>query len=98
MPPLLSPEKPSLASRLRRSVVWGLLTFTVLGIGACVGENYRGYYLWKKYREKWEARGERFDLAALIPKPVPPDQNFAATSFFAPYLDYTTDENDRENP
>lgn len=40
----------------------GLLTFVVLVIGGCVAENYRGHYLWRKYRKQWEAKGEQFDL------------------------------------
>ena len=70
----------------------------VLAIGGCVAENYRGHYLWKKYRREWEAKGERFDLASFVPNPVAPDQNFATTPFFAPYLDYTSDKTDQEHP
>src|SRR5260221_4046439 len=98
MPPVLPTEPPSLANRIRRILRWSSITIIVLGIGGCVAENYRGHFLWKKYREKWEAKGERFDFVSFIPMPVPPDQNFASTSFFAPYLDYTTDETDREHP
>src|SRR5205085_8672590 len=95
MPPALPPEPPPLATRMRRVLGWGLLTLVVLIIGGCFGENYRGHYLWKKYRETWEPKGERFDLASFVPGPVPADQNFATTPFFAPYLDYTTDETDQ---
>jgi hypothetical protein len=75
-----------------------LPALVVLAIGGGLAENYRGHYLWKKFRQEWEAKGERFDLAAFVPKPVPPDQNFATTPFFAPYLDYTIDETDQEHP
>ena len=87
-----------LVNRIGRAICWSLLALFVLGVGGCVVENYRGHYLWKKYRQEWEAKGERFDIAAFIPRPVPPDQNFATTPFFAPYLDYTIDESDREHP
>src|SRR5438045_2247372 len=95
MPPVVPTEPSSLASRTRRILGWGFFALGVLAIGGCVAENYRGHYLWKKYREKWEAKGERFDLASFIPKPVPPEQNFAATPFFAPFLDYAIDETNR---
>ena len=77
---------------------WGSRIVIILVIGGCVAENYRGHYVWKKYRQELEAKGERFELAALAPKPVPPDQNFAATPFFAPFLEYVIDETDREHP
>src|SRR5439155_7650749 len=98
MPPPLPPDPPPPSRRHGRVLGWGSIALIVLVIGGCVAENYRGHYLWRKYRQEWEAKGERFDLASFIPKPVPPDQNFAATPFFAPYLDYTIDETDREHP
>jgi hypothetical protein len=42
-------------------------------------ENWRGRRAWNKYRHELEARGEQLDLQAFIPKPVPDEQNFAAT-------------------
>ena len=40
-------------------------------------ENWRGQHAWKKFKAEWEAKGERFDLAGIVPPPVPDDQNFA---------------------
>ena len=45
-------------------------------------ENWRGRRAWNEYRKEMEARGEQFDLTAFIPKPIPDEQNFAATPFF----------------
>ena len=45
------------------------------------GENWRGRHVWNKYRRELEARGEQLDYRAFIPKPVPDEQNFAATPF-----------------
>jgi hypothetical protein len=45
-------------------------------------ENWRGRRVWNKYRQALEARGEQFDWKAFIPKPVPDEQNSAATPFF----------------
>src|ERR1039457_4937669 len=42
-------------------------------------ETWRGRRAWNQYRRELEAKGEQLDYAALIPKPVPDDQNFAAT-------------------
>ena len=44
-------------------------------------ENWRGRHAWNTYRRELEARGEQLDFRAFIPKPVPDDQNFAATPF-----------------
>ena len=44
-------------------------------------ENWRGRGAWNKYRQELEARGEQLDYNAFIPKPVPDEQNFAATAF-----------------
>jgi hypothetical protein len=51
-------------------------------------ENWRGARAWKKFRREWEAKGERFDTASVIPAGVPDDQNFAMTPLLAPLLDY----------
>ncbi len=39
-------------------------------------ENWRGKRAWENYRHVAEARGERLDLAFVIPPAVPDDQNF----------------------
>jgi hypothetical protein len=36
-----------------------------------------------------EAKGERFDVASLVPRPVPDEQNFAMTPLLRPLLNYT---------
>src|SRR5438132_8274611 len=42
-------------------------------------ENWRGHRAWNKYRQELETHGEQLDFRVFIPKPVPDDQNFAAT-------------------
>ena len=42
-------------------------------------ENWRGRHAWQSFKQEQEARGERFDLAGVIPPPVPADQNFFET-------------------
>jgi hypothetical protein len=51
-------------------------------------ENWRGKRAWFKFKNEWEAKGERFDLASLLPKPIADSENFAATPFFAPFFRY----------
>ena len=40
-------------------------------------EDWRGKHDWEKFKRQWEAKGEHFDFASVIPPPVPDDQNFA---------------------
>lgn len=90
-----SPDRPSLWQRTttRRFLKWLfswhaarriLLTIAVIVtlIAAYYAEeDSRGKRVWEQYRQQVEARGEQLDWKAFIPKPVPDDQNFAATPF-----------------
>jgi hypothetical protein len=40
-------------------------------------EDWRGWRAWTRFKQQWEPKGEHFDLAGLVPPPVPDDQNFA---------------------
>jgi len=42
-------------------------------------EDWRGWHAWNKFKHEWEAKGEHFDFASMVPPPVPDDQNFALT-------------------
>src|SRR6266566_3670342 len=65
---------------LRRILI--VLAWTATIIALVYGEeNWRGRRAWNQYRQQLEARGEQLDLRAFIPRPVPDDQNFAATPF-----------------
>jgi tetratricopeptide (TPR) repeat protein len=46
-------------------------------------EDWRGKHDWEKFKREWEAKGERFDRASVVPPPVPDDQNFALTPVVA---------------
>ena len=71
---------------LRRTFTWLLQRrFFVL---ACLGtlialfyavENWRGRQAWASFQREWAAKGERFDLASIIPPAVPDDENFFMT-------------------
>jgi hypothetical protein len=43
-------------------------------------EDFRGRRDWNQYRQAMEARGERLEFRAYIPKPVPDEENFAETA------------------
>jgi len=46
-------------------------------------EDWRGGHAWQKFKQEWEAKGEKFDMAGVTPPPVPEDQNFALTPIVA---------------
>lgn len=88
-----SSDEPSLWQRstTRRFLKWlfswygarrALIGFAVLAtlIGLFYAqEDWRGWHAWQKFKHEWEAKGERFDRASVVPPPVPDDQNFALT-------------------
>ena len=61
---------------LKRLLV-GLASLAALIAIFYAEENIRGRLAWRLFKAHWEAKGEKFDFAALIPRPVPDDQNFA---------------------
>ncbi|MHC1768263.1 MAG: hypothetical protein AB9869_28990 [Verrucomicrobiia bacterium] len=89
------PAKLSEGTR-RRSFARRTMRFLLLAIPAIIAllalvwifENWRGRRAWEAHKREWEAKGERFDLASFQPKPVPPEQNFAATPFLAPLMEF----------
>src|SRR5689334_4818964 len=87
-----SPHTPVLPpSRLWRACRFFLAAATALVVVAIVlglYENWRGRRNWEAFRAEWQAKGEVFDFAALVPPPPPAEQNFAATPLLAPLLDY----------
>jgi len=77
-----------------RLLRWGLIGLTALATLAAVlitEENWRGKHDWGKFRRDAEARGERLDLAFVVPPPVPDEQNFFAAPIVAEAL--TADRN-----
>jgi hypothetical protein len=67
---------------LRVVVFVGACLVTVVALFYAV-ENWRGKRAWEKYRAEREAVGERFEWAALVPPPVPDNENVAASPVFA---------------
>jgi hypothetical protein len=76
-----------------RLLRWGLIALAVLVTLAAVlvtEENWRGKRAWENYRRDAEARGERLDLASVIPPAVPDDQNFFCAAIVATALTNST--------
>ena len=65
----------------RRFLVLGCLVTLVALFYAM--EDWRGQRAWQNYKRAWEAKGERFDMASLVPAPVPDDQNFFETPLWS---------------
>jgi len=61
----------------RRFLVLACLTTLVALFYAA--EDWRGRRSWQSFKERAEEKGERFDLVALTPPPVPADQNYFET-------------------
>lgn len=78
---------------LRRFLL-GIACFATLIALFYAEENWRGKRAWKNYVRAQEARGEKMDLAAFIPPPIPDDQNLALCPLFKPVLDcrYANDQ------
>lgn len=93
MNPELQPEPPPQPPPKRRGTTllrWTLIAGAV-GVGTLFGllllawtiENYRGKSAWTRFQAEAAARGEKLDLASVIPPSVPDQDNFAATPLLA---------------
>lgn len=75
---------------------WRRLAFGFGGLLVLIGilygwENWRGNRAWKALESEWRAKGEPFELSAVIPASIPDAENFASTPLFTALLDYTLD-------
>jgi hypothetical protein len=91
-----SPRLPTIAHFFRWLFSRSLLGCALVGLAGlatlialvCTEENWRGKRAWERYKHELEAQGEKLDLEAYIPPPVPDEQNFAMTPFLAPLFDF----------
>ena len=60
-------------------------------------ETWRGRRAWNQYRRGLEAQGGQLDFAAVVPKPVPDEQNFAATPFIKSWFEKGIDLDQKWN-
>ena len=74
--------------RLRKlGAILFVLAFLVTAVGAFhLIENWRGKKKWETYKRQLVAQGVKLDLGSFIPPPIPDEENFAATPFFASVL------------
>lgn len=83
----LAPVSGWLARFNPRRWILGIVVIVTLVVLFYAEENWRGARAWNQYRQELEAKGVQLDLAAFIPKPVPGEQNFAATPFIQSWFD-----------
>jgi hypothetical protein len=72
-----------------RVLRWGLIGLAIIATLAAVlvtEENWRGKHEWETFKQQSEARGEGLAIAAVIPPPVPDDENFFAAPIIAQAL------------
>lgn len=72
---------------LKRLIFAAVCLITLIALIYAV-EDFRGKRAWNQFKQEWEAKGEKFDLASFVPPPVPDDQNFAMTPLFLPTFQY----------
>ncbi len=68
-----------------RTLRWGIAGLAALGTLAAlviVVENWRGKRAWEQFKREWEAKGEKFELSAFVPPPVPDEQNLMLAPLF----------------
>jgi len=77
----------------RRILIVAAWTATIVALLYGI-ENWRGRRAWKTHEQQLLARGEQLDFRAFLLKPVPDDQNFAATPFVTSWsIKHNTDSN-----
>jgi len=82
-----------------KRLLFGAACFATLVALFYAEEDWRGWHAWNKFKHEWEAKGEHFDFASMVPPPVPDDQNFALTPVVASSYLYILDKSGhRINP
>ena len=71
-----------------RRFLFGVACFVTLVAVFYAEEDWRGKRAWENHKRRWEAKGEKFTLAALAPPSVPDGQNFALTPVLKPASDF----------
>ena len=81
------PESRLWSWRSARRLLLGMAGALTLVALFYAEENWRGTHALARLRHAGEAKGEQYALAALVPPPVPEDQNFALAPLLKPMLD-----------
>jgi len=77
--------------RIQKRIWVSIGIFVLLFALAAQSLKWAGRSEWENWKAKWEAKGEKFDIASVIPPKVPDHQNFAKSQFFAPLFDHDAD-------
>jgi len=88
------PDQPRRHSGQR--ILLGLFSLALLAFFVVLVINMSGKTGLNRFERQWEAKGEHFDFASFIPKPVPDDQNFALTPIVASSYEEMLDKNGHE--
>src|SRR5262245_47872795 len=82
------PAHPKSGRRFVRWTLIALAWLVTLIVLFYAEENWRGARAAESFKRRAIAAGTQLDPAALVPQPVPDEQNFAMTPFFAPLYDF----------
>jgi len=76
----MSNESPNIQKRSRAARLLLVLAWIVTLIALFYAEeDWRGWHKWHHFKTAWEAKGEHFNVASVVPPPVPEEENFAMT-------------------
>ena len=91
------PKQPG--RRIGQKILLGLFCLALFVFFAVLALDMGDKRGLNRYERQWEAKGEHFDFASFIPKPVPDDQNFALTPIVASSYERVLEKNGhRINP
>jgi hypothetical protein len=79
-------QNPKSGWRIMRRILMGMAVLATLVAIFYTEEDWRGKHAWENYKHEWEAKGEKFDWQAFVPKPVPDANNFFAAPVFSNLL------------
>ena len=80
-----------ICGRIQKRIWVSIGIFILLAALMAQSLKWAGRSEWENWKAKWEAKGEKFDIASVIPPKVPDNQNFAKSQFFAPIFDHDAD-------
>ena len=80
-----------ICGRIQKRIWVSIGIFILLAALMAQSLKWAGRSEWENWKAKWEAKGEKFDIASVVPPKVPDHQNFAKSQFFAPLFDHDVD-------
>ena len=80
-----------ISGRIQKRIWVSIGIFILLAALVAQSLKWAGRSGWENWKAKWEAKGDKFAIASVIPPKVPDHQNFAKSQFFAPLFDHDAD-------